>query len=306
MRVVYFGTSEFAVAPLISIHKNVQLVVTQPDRVSGRGNQLKPSPVKKAAMELGICVETPERAKSEGFVELVSKLHPEALIVASYGQILSEKLLNAARFGGINLHASILPKYRGAAPVQRAILNGETETGVTLMQMDKGMDTGDIIAVKSLGIGSDETEQELEKRLSDVAANLIVEWLDRICVGDYPRMAQDHDNATYASKVEKAEGQLRFDENANHAYNRFRAFCARPGAYMETRFGKVVVKEAGSGEKLGKPSEVLGIRDDALIVGFVGGSLELKMVVPSGRNRMTGREFANGYRVQIGTFLADL
>ena len=169
MRIVYFGTSDFAVPALRALAEHVVLVVSQPDRPTGRGMKLQSSPVKKLALELGLPVETPEKARTPEFVEQVAAIGADVHVVAAYGQILSVKLLETAKNGGINLHGSILPAYRGAAPIQRSILNGDHETGVTLMQMDKGMDTGDMIAVAKTPIGPDETYGELQTRLSEIA-----------------------------------------------------------------------------------------------------------------------------------------
>jgi folate-dependent phosphoribosylglycinamide formyltransferase PurN len=186
MRLVFFGTAEFAVPALRAVAEQTVLAVSQPDRPSGRGMGLKASPVKLAAQELGLEVATPQKCRAPEFVEQLESLQADALIVAAYGQILSQSVLDSVRRGGINLHGSILPKYRGAAPIQRAILEGETQTGVTLMQMDRGMDTGDVIAISRTPIGPDETYGELQERLAETGAELLFEWLERIVAGDYP------------------------------------------------------------------------------------------------------------------------
>lgn len=300
MRVIFFGTSSFAVASLKAVANHVQLVVTQPDRPSGRGSALKKSPVRIAAEQIGLEVSTPEKARAVEFVETLESIHPDVLVVASYGQILSERVLGAAIHGGINLHASVLPNYRGAAPIQRAILEGQTETGVTLMQMAKGMDTGDIISIEKTMIGEDETEPELDLRLGELASKVIEEWLPRLCSGDYPKIPQDDSLATYAPKVEKAEAELNWSESDEKAYRRFRAFVGRPGAFIVTRFGRVRLKVARLGMKSGGPSEVLSIGDEGLEVAFSRGSILVKTVLPEGRKEMTGADFAHGHRLLIG------
>ena len=306
MRVVFFGTSSFAVASLRAIASNVLLVVTQPDRPSGRGSTLKISPVKMAALSLGLEVQAPENVRAKEFVENIELIRPDVHVVASYGQILSERLLSTAVHGGINLHASVLPKYRGAAPIQRAILDGDTETGVTLMQMDKGMDTGDIIAIEKTPIGFDETEPELETRLGQLASGMIENWLPRLCSGEYPREPQDESLATYAPKVLKSEAELAWDETAEMAYRRFRAFVARPGAFLTTKFGKVKVKNARIGSLSGKSSEVLGSYEDGLLIAFREGSILLNRVLLEGRKEMNGEDFANGLRLAPGDQLSDI
>ena len=302
MKLAFFGTAEFAVPALQALAPWVGWVVSQPDRPSGRGLKLATSPVKSAAIDLGLHVETPDRARSMEFVEQVRSERFDALVVAAYGQILSESLLTAAHRGGINLHGSILPEYRGAAPIQRCILDGRSETGVTLMQMDWGMDTGDIIAIERVGIEPDETAGELTPRLAATAAKMALEWMPRIIAGSYPRTAQDGSLASYAPKVEKAEAQLRFERPSRSEYNRFRAFTPSPGAYLETVFGVVRVSAARLGVADGQIGTVLA-GGEGCVVGFAEGSIDLLEVQPEGKRRMSGRDFANGMRLRVGSSL---
>lgn len=299
MKIVYFGTAEFAVPILQAIAPHVALVVAQPDRPSKRGLRLEPSPVKAAALALGLAVETPDRARNPEFIASIRDLRADALIVAAYGQILPEQLLESARQGAFNLHGSILPKYRGAAPIQRCIQAGETETGVTLMQMDKGMDTGDIIAIERLAIGAEETYGALQGRLATLAAEMTSAWLPRLVAGDYPRSPQDHVAATHAPKVEKAEARLDFDSAVILEHRKYRAFTPSPGATLQTRWGTVRVESARLDERQGVPGTMSGPAS----VAFVGGSLELVEVRPEGKKRMSGRDFANGFRLQPGDSL---
>jgi methionyl-tRNA formyltransferase len=303
MKVVYFGTAPFAVPALRAVAEHVSLVVSQPDRPSGRGMRLQPSPVKQAAEELGIPVETPEKSRSPEFVERLGAEHSDLLLVAAYGQILSQNVLDSSRHGGINLHGSILPKYRGAAPIQRAILQGEMETGVTLMQMDRGMDTGDMIAIERLPIGPEETYGELQDRLAELAARMAREWLPRLAAGDYPRTPQDHELATLAPKVTKDEAELRFDQPAVEEHRRYRAFTPSPGAYFHSFAGRVRVSRAALGHGTGRPGEVVSM-GEAFEVAFASGSLHLLEVQPEGKKRMSGRDFANGLRLGPGSQLA--
>lgn len=301
MRIVFFGTAGFAVPALEALASHVALVVSQPDRPSGRGMKLKASPVKVRAVELGLEVSTPEKCRAPEFVERIRSLEADALLVAAYGQILSQPLLDAAKRGGINLHGSVLPKYRGAAPIQRAILAGEVETGVTLMQMDRGMDTGDVIAIQTCPIGGDETYGELEAKLGQLAAEMATEWLPRVVMGEYPRTPQDSDAATYAPKVGRAEAELIPLRPASTEYNRFRAFTPSPGAFMNTRVGriKLLAMRPSSLEK-GAPGTIIESRT-SLVIAFEDGSLELLQVQPEGKKGMSGREFANGMRFEAGT-----
>ena len=261
--------------------------------------RLQPTPAKLGALELGIACETPERARAVEFVESVERLEADALVVASYGQILSQRLLDSAKFGGINLHGSILPAYRGAAPIQRCILDGCSETGITLMQMDKGMDTGDVIHIERTPIGPDETYGELQDRLALIAADMAVEWMPRIVAADYSRTAQDSALATIAPKIEKAEAELMISRTATEEYNRFRAFMPSPGPFMKTEFGAMKVIQARMSDATGEPGSVVATSPN-LRIAFVGGSLDLIEVQPEGKKRMSGRDFANGARIKPG------
>ncbi len=298
MRIVFFGTSEFAVPALRALAPHVVLVVSQPDRPSGRGMKLKSSPVKNIALELGLKVETPEKARVPEFVELVSILNADVHIVAAYGQILSMKLLETARNGGVNLHGSILPQFRGAAPIQRCILSGETVTGVTLMQMDKGMDTGDMIDIARTPIGDDETYGELQARLSLLARDMATNWIERLAMGNYPRTPQDDDEATYANKIERSETELNVERNGFDEYDRFRAFTPSPSVFLNTLHGRLKIKEAQLEPAHLSPGLVVSL--NPLSVSFVGTSIALKTVQPEGKPAMTGAAWAIGKHLAVG------
>ncbi len=302
MRLVYFGTGSFCLPALEALKESIILVVTQPDRPSGRGMKLSPSPAKELAQRLGIPVETPVKSRTPEFVEKLEALRPDALVVASYGQILSQRMLDSAIRGGINLHGSILPKYRGAAPIQRSIQDLEPETGVTLMQMDKGMDTGDMIHIEKTPIDPDETYGQLQDRLALLAAEMASEWMPKIVLGNYPRTQQNHEVATHAAKVEKAECELDFQKAAIQEYAKFRAFTPAPGAFLKTNIGLLKISQAKLGTGEGEPGVVLSTRDGCE-VSFGEGSIVLLEVQPEGKKRMSGRDFANGMRVKPGTRL---
>lgn len=299
MRLVFFGTGAFALPALRALAPHVALVVTQPDRPTGRGMRLQPAPAKLVAQELGLAVESPEKSRAPEFVARLRELDADALVVASYGQILSTAVLESARQGGINLHGSILPEYRGAAPIQRCLLDGRTETGITVMQMDKGMDTGDMIEVVRTPIDPDETYGELQDRLALLASEMAVDWMPRIVAGDYPRTPQDGARSTLAAKVEKSEAELSFSKPALHEYNRFRAFTPAPGAFLRTAHGTVRVHQARLSEAMGVPGTLLAVSPEP-VVAFEGGALRLLEVQPEGKRRMPGRDWANGARLQVG------
>ncbi len=305
VKLIYFGTAAFAIPTLRSLADSICLVVSQPDRPGRRGMNLQPSPVKLEALKLGLRVETPEKSRAPEFVERLRSFQADALLVAAYGQILSTAVLASARRGGINLHGSILPKYRGAAPIQRCIFAGEAETGVSLMQMDKGMDTGDVIAIERTPIDSDETYGQLQDRLAVIAAGMAVEWMPRIYLGDYPRRPQSAEGATLAPKVEKAEAELDFFRPARQEYNRIRAFTPSPGAHVKTRFGLVKIGLARLGTEMG-PSGVVMSTSGSCQVGFVDGSIHMLELQPEGKKRMSGKDFANGLRLRPGDSLIDL
>ncbi|HTQ12034.1 MAG TPA: methionyl-tRNA formyltransferase [Fimbriimonadaceae bacterium] len=302
MRLIFFGTASFAVPALRVMAPSICLAVTQPDRPGRRGMRLQPSPVKVAAQELGLEVESPEKSRAPEFVERLRAQSADALLVAAYGQILSTAALESAKRGGINLHGSILPRFRGAAPIQRCILAGDQETGVSLMQMDKGMDTGDVITIERTPIGPDETYGELQDRLATLAAGLAQTWMPKICAGEYPRSPQNHEAATMAPKIEKAEAELSFARPARREYDRFRAFTPSPGAFLMTRFGLLKIGSARLGTRQGPPGVVLNTSDSCL-VAFAEGSIELLEVQPEGKRRMTGKDYANGFRLKAGDCL---
>ncbi len=303
MKIAFFGTGVFGIPTLRALAGSVCLVVTQPDRPSGRGLRLAASPVRLAAEELGLPCASPEKARSPEFVEALRATGADFLFVASYGQILSQAVLDSAPRGGINLHGSILPKYRGAAPIQRCIMDGQKETGVTLMQMDKGMDTGDMIDVSRIPIGPDDTYGELQDRLALVARDLAVRWAPRIAAGDYPRRGQDDAEATLAPKLQKAEGELQVLGEAKSEYDRFRAFTPSPGAFLRTDLGQLRISSARLRSESGEPGTVIAAKP-GLVVAFGAGSLELLEVQPEGKKRMTGKDFANGARLVPGARLA--
>lgn len=301
MTVVYFGTSEFAVPALEAVAGHVALVVSQPERPSGRGLEARPSPVQRAAARLGLPTAAPARASSPEFVEKVRSLGPDLLLVAAYGQILRPALLDAGRQGAFNLHGSILPEWRGAAPVQRAVEAGRQETGVTLMQMDAGLDTGDIVAVERTPVGPDETAGELGARLALLAAQLASAWLPRLASGDYPRTPQDESKATYAPKLRREEGRIDPSRPAGSEYDRYRAFTPKPGAYLELAGGaELKVLRARLEPGVEAPPGTVARTKPELVLACAGGGLVLLEVQAPGRKPVAGRDWANGARLAAG------
>lgn len=303
MRVLYFGTASFAVPALRAIADSRELVgvVSQPDRPSGRGLDRSPSPITMAAAQLGIEALRPEKCRAAEFLESVHALSPDVLVVAAYGQILPMSLLEAAPRGGLNIHGSLLPKWRGAAPIQRAIQHGDTETGVTIMQMDKGMDTGDILLLRPTPIGPDETADALSARLAALGAEAIVYALERL--DELSPAPQNHERATYAPIIEKAEGLVDWSRPATELYNRFRAFYPWPGIYTSYNGRLLRLTCVRTSAEHGASGTVLRIGAEGAVVGCGSGSLLLMEAQPEGRQRMSIQAFANGYGLAPGAIM---
>jgi methionyl-tRNA formyltransferase len=269
MRLIFLGTGRLGLPALRAIVESkeheVTAVVTQPDRPAGRGLKARPSPVKELAEELGLSVFQPERVNRE--VQKIRAWKPDALVVAAYGQILSKELLEVPRLGSINLHASLLPKYRGAAPIQWAIIQGETITGVTTFLMDEGLDTGPILLQRSLPISDEDTAGTLEERLAKLGAGLMIETLRGLEAGTLVPRAQDDSHASYAPKITKELGRLEWTNVVDLAE--------------------------------GEPGEVIGL-SGGLIVRAGEGALELLEVQPEGKRAMSGEDFARGRRITLG------
>ena len=234
LKIVFMGTPDFAVASLRALHdsgQEVLAVVTQPDRPKGRGRKLTPPPVKKTAKRYGYPVLQPETVNTDSFHRHMAELAPDLFIVVAFGQILPQRLLDIPGTGAINVHASLLPRYRGAAPIQWAIINGDRETGVTTMMMDKGMDTGDMLLVEKTAIGPDETAAELHDRLSVMGARTLIRTLEKLHNGSLERVPQDHRKATYAPMLKKKDGEIDWSQPAERIECLIRGVTPWPGAY---------------------------------------------------------------------------
>lgn len=299
MRVVYFGTAPFAVPALEVLAPHCVAVVSQPARPTGRGLQTQPSPVAKTAERHNLPVLTPEKARDPQFIEQLVQLEADLFIVAAYGQILRRKLLGVPRVGCFNLHGSLLPRWRGAAPVQRAIQAGDNLSGVSLMKMDEGMDTGPVVAMERLIVGPDETGGELMSRLADLAASMIGHWAPLLANGEFTLHPQDDSLAVHAPKLTREESQVTADMDASAAYNLFRAFAPSPGTFVSTAQGPVRLHQVQPDHTSGEPGIVLSVRPE-LVVSLKVGSLILREVQPEGRRRMSGADYANGARLAVG------
>src|SRR5437868_5508680 len=305
MKLVFCGTPEFGVPTLeavIAAGHEVALVVTQPDRAAGRGMEVQAPAVKRVAMERGLPVVQPEKVKNNGeFRARLEEIQPDAILVVAYGRIIPRWMLDLPRFGNINLHGSLLPKYRGAAPIQWAVANGELVTGVTTMRLDEGLDTGDMLLAQVCPIGRDETAAEVYECLAPLGAQLMVKTLHHLEAGLIFPEPQDHSQATFAPILKREDGWIDFSQNAQPIYNRWRGFQPWPGAHTLLRGKKLIVQKmrvAGAGS--GEPG-VVEVRGDAFLVGCGGGSLiALDEVQLEGKRRMSAAEFLRGNQVKSG------
>jgi methionyl-tRNA formyltransferase len=302
MQVVFCGTPQFAVPTLeklVSSGFGVQLVVTQPDRPSGRGLHLAPPPVKRRALEFGLPVIQPGKIKDNPeFRSQLEQLRPQAIVVVGYGRIIPQWMIDLPPLGNINVHASLLPKYRGAAPVQWAIAMGESVTGVTIMRIDAGLDTGDILLQREEAIRPADTAETLAPRLAASGAELLVEALRKLRSGEITPRPQHHSQATPAPILRKEDGLIDFRRTAAEIYNRLRGFQPWPGAYSFFRGKQLNLWAARPAPSLGEllPGQ-LRTQGEHLYAGCgQNTTLELLEVQPEGKKRMLARDFVNGYQ----------
>ncbi len=308
MRLVFAGTPEFAAVALEALHAaghNIALVLTQPDRPAGRGMRLKPSPVKALALQLGLAVYQPEHLKSEAARQPIAEAKCDAMVVAAYGLILPPPVLALPRLGCVNIHASLLPRWRGAAPIQRAILAGDRDTGITLMQMAAGLDTGPILATARLAIGEEETAGSLHDRLAALGAREIVALLPRLAAGEVVPMPQDDRLAVYADKIKKEEARIDWTQPASVVHRQVRAFNPQPGAW--TILGGEVIKlwqvrvESG----VGRPGEVLEASRAGILVACGEGAVRIAELQRAGGRRLDAAAFLAGQPLPPGSHLGD-
>lgn len=305
-RALFFGTPAFAVPCLDALADicDVVLCITQPDRPSGRGLSLSPPPVKVRAQERGIPVLQPLKVRTPEFAEELRAQKADLALVVAYGRILPVGVLSAPRLGCFNVHASLLPKWRGAAPIQWSVVNGDKETGVCLMQMDEGLDTGPVIARASLSIGPDETSGELTERLSELGAELVRTELPHVLANDPPRIPQDHAASTHAPILQKAHGRIDFTKNPQEVHDLVRGMSPWPAAQtlLGTTHVKVHRTHIVKSESLrGTPGEVLRAdKHEGIVVACGDGAIAFDELQPEGKRRMTASELLAGRFVSVG------
>jgi len=309
MQIVFIGTGEIGVPTLRMLRElrehELVGIVTQPNKPVGRDQKLTPPPIKAASQQLGVAYATsecelelsllqPARIKVPEAIEAIRHLYPDVIVVIAYGQILPREVLEIPTIACLNLHASILPRWRGAAPIQAAIAAGDRETGVTVMYMDEGLDTGDILLEKKIGIARTETGVSLHDRLAEIAPEALREAISLLAKGDAPRTSQESELATYAPKLEREHGRINWTESADVIERKIRAFNPWPGAFTELDQRKLKIFAASIVDQNGKPGEILR-KENELVVAAGKGALLLNEVQLEGRRRMSTAEFLRGH-----------
>ena len=309
MKVVFMGTPDYAVETLkalIDSEHDVAAVFCQPDKPVGRKQILTPPPVKVCALENNIPVYQPLTLKDDEPKAILRDIEPDVIVVVAYGKLLPEDVLNIAKYGCVNGHASLLPKYRGASPIQWCIVCGETETGVTTMLMDKGMDTGDILEQETVKIGEKETAEELFERLSVTSAKLMISTLEKLEKGEITPIKQEEEKATYAPIIKKEMALIDFNKTANEVFNAVRGYYSWPCAFFFMNGKRIKVITAGVGGKTNAATgTVVENSNNFAIACGDGVAINIEVLQPEGSKPMTAKQFLNGNNVEIGFVVGD-
>lgn len=310
MKIVYMGTPDFAVLPLKALYNDgheITLVVTQPDKPKGRGHKMQAPPVKEFALSHNIPVYQPESAKTDEAYEYLKSFDADIFIVAAYGQILTQRVLDIPKYGCVNIHASLLPKYRGAAPIQWCIINGERVTGVTTMQMNAGLDTGDMLVKEEVEITTDDTGETLHDKLAIAGVNTIRETIKQIEAGALSPVPQDDSLSCYAPMINKTTGYIDFSQSAEEIYNLVRALISYPYAsttYCGVRF-KVIEAKVLSKDFSGKAGEILDVTKEGILVKCAKDTLLITDVQFEGKKKMPVSEYIKGNTIEKGIILGE-
>ena len=312
LRIIFMGTADLACASLRALCRETSFqvitVVSQPDKPKGRDMKLQPTPVKELALAEGLPVLQPRRARDEEFIAQLRALQPDLIVVAPYGQILPQTLLDIPRLGCLNVHTSLLPKYRGAAPIQWAILDGESETGVTIMKMDAGLDTGPMVSTTRTAITPEDNAQTLHDRLAALGGELLVETIPDYAAGKIVPTPQPAEGATYARKISKEDGLIDWSQPARALWNRVRGFTPWPGAYTHLnsdgapRLLKIWLAEVEP-NRSGAPGEILHADKNGVVIACGEQALRVTQLQREGGRRMTAQEFLAGHPLTVGTQL---
>jgi len=317
LKIIFMGTADFGglvLEKLADSKENKLMVVTQPDRPQGRGRKILPTPIKKVALSKGLEVFQPENINDEESLKRLKEFNPDIILVVAYGQILSRHILNIPKMGCINIHGSFLPKYRGAAPINRVIINGEKETGITFMFMNEKVDAGGIIFQEKIDIFPDETCGELYYRLSTLSADSLPKLLKKIKSGKIEGIPQDIKLVTFARKMNKEDGKIDWSDKGEKVYNLIRGTIPFPGAFTyyhgrklkitRARFLDNYQGEADTGSSSPKPGRVIKIEKDAILISTGDkGIVKILKLIPAGSKELTAEQFVNGYKIKAGDIL---
>lgn len=306
MRILFMGTPEFAqisLKALVEDNRDVVCVITQPDKPKGRGYEMAMPEVKVYALEKNIPVYQPDTLKDGAILPILEEYHPEVIIVVAYGKILPEYILKFPKYGCINIHGSLLPKYRGAAPIQRAVIDGEKVSGVTSMYMEKGLDTGDMLIKRELPIGRETTAGEYHDALAVLGGEVLLDTLDALAAGTLAPEKQDEALSTYASQLSKAEGEIDWNNTNEQIYNKIRGLNPWPKAFSFMGGKRFVIDFVYKTPQCGKAGEILCADENGLVVACGEGSVLIKEIKPEGKKKMAVGDFLRGHKIEKGTLL---
>jgi methionyl-tRNA formyltransferase len=314
MKIVFMGTPDFAACSLEALKEyyDIALVVTQPDRPSGRGYKLTPPPVKKVAQKYGLNVIQPERVGTSDIIDKLREINPDAIVVVAFGQKIPQEILNIPALGCINLHGSLLPKYRGAAPIQRAIMNGDSVTGLTTMLMDEGWDTGDMFLKCEVPIELEDTAGTLHDKMKEEGAKLLVKTLEKLQNKEIEPIQQDHKQATYAQKITKKDQIVTWDRSAKEVYNHIRALLPWPGVkFIHNGKGVSLASVSLGMSKISSqeniiPGTVVEVTDDWFEIACKEETIRVGTIKPDGSRFLTIKEYINGYNLSKGQQLEPI
>jgi methionyl-tRNA formyltransferase len=306
MRIIFFGTPSFAVPSLLALLRSeaeVVAVVTQPDKPKGRNHVLSSPPVKEAALTHGIAVLQPSIIRDNAFIEELNKLNPDIIVVAAYGKILPPQILHLPAYGCVNVHASLLPAYRGAAPIPWAIVNGEEKTGITTMLMDEGLDTGDILLKEAVEITDDDTAETLGRRLAEISASLLMTTIEKLRDGSLKPVPQAG-TPSYAPPLKKEDGRIDWKRSAKEIFNFVRGMYPWPCAYCYLDKERIKITRVVAMEGSGLPGRIEKTSGE-LVVGTSKGMISIIELQPEGRRPMSARDFLMGRKIQEGSFFHE-
>ncbi len=309
MKIVFMGTPDFAVPTLEALKEegySIDLVITQKDRRRGRGKKVQYTPIKEKALELDLEVYQPENVNSQESIDKLREIKPDFIVVVAYGQILKEEILEIPKYMCVNVHASLLPKYRGAAPINWAIINGEKETGITIMEMEKGLDTGDMLLWKSIPITSEDEAPSIHDKLSELGGSLIVEALEGIKEGKINKLKQDDSLSSYASMLSKERGKINWKDSGEKINNLVRGLKPWPSAYTDYKGESVKIHklEVLDKKKDGKEGEIIRVDEEGVFVNASDKTVLIKELQFPGKRKMLVKDYIRGNDIEVGIILA--